>query len=295
MNFKLSKGDKIGILAPSGPVRDKEGFSKTVEMLKKFGYRIKIYKSCTEENYSDRQKILDMISAFSDSSIKAIICARGGYGTLRLLDSMNYNIVASNPKIFAGCSDITNLLLTFYKRSALECFHSPMIVGNGCFNEKSWRDFVKTVNGKKKEILPKYSAKTIREGSAEGILWGGNLSTLVSLFGSWHGEYISSKNIILFLEDLNEPCYKIDKMLTQITRNSMLSRKIRGVIFGDFLEVDSKEELLASMKRFADKLNVPCVFGYNITHLKSNTTVKIGQYVKFDTEDRIIKFIKGEI
>ncbi len=291
MNFKLSKGDKIGIIAPASAINDYEELKQAKEFLQKHGFRVKVFGSCNTTKMSDKQKVLEIFKAFTSPDIKAIICARGGYGTLRLLDGINYNTIASNPKIFAGSSDITNLLLTFYKRSNLECFHSPMLVGNGKFNDDSFRDFLKTVNGVKKEILPKKSAVVLNEGNCEGILWGGNLSTLVSLFGAYSGEYITSKDIILFLEDLNEPVYKIDKMLTQIYRNSLLRRKIKGIIFGDFLDVDDKKELLKTLKDFAAKLGVPSIYGYNISHLKSNTTIKIGQNVQFNTQDKIIKFI----
>jgi muramoyltetrapeptide carboxypeptidase len=230
------------------------------------------------------------LSAFEDEEIKAIICGRGGHGSIKLLDDIDYSVVKKNPKIFAGSSDITTLLIAFYKLSALKTFHSPMLLGEGKFNKKSFDDFLKTVNGKKQEILPKEDFKVLNKGRGMGILWGGNLATLVSLFGTYSGFYTPNDNVILFLEDLNEEPYKIDRMLTQIYRNKILARKIKGLVFGDFLGTDEKE-LVEILEAFSKKLNVPAIYGYNITHLKSNITVPLGKFVRFDTKDGILKFL----
>ncbi len=288
--MELKSGDKIGIIFPSSAPKDWAEVDKSVTFLKEQGFEVKLFGSPDKKAQSEEQKIHDLLSAFEDKKIKAIICGRGGHGAIKILDNIDYSIVKRNPKIFAGSSDITTLLIAFYKLSALKTFHSPMLLGQGKFNKKSFEDFLKTINGKKTDIKPKKDFTVLNQGRGTGVLWGGNLATIVSLFGTYSGFYTPNDNIILFLEDLNEEVYKIDRMLTQIYRNKTLARKIKGVIFGDFLGADEKE-LTDVLCTFAKKLGVPATFGYNITHLKTNTTVPVGQFVKFDTKNSVLKFI----
>ena len=131
-----------------------------------------------------------------------------------------------------------------------------------------------------KEILPKKKHKIFIDGEAQGVLWGGNLSTIVSLFGSCN--YLPDKEIILFLEDINEPLYKIDKMLIQIFRNLQLKNKIKGIVFGEFLGLKKEEEkqLENLLFEYSKMLNIPCVYGYDITHGKNNVTLPFGRCAK---------------
>lgn len=247
MQKNLTPGDTIAFIAPSSlPEGD---FAPTVE-----GFKVKIFPSCTRHS-NDDERVKDLHDAFSDPEIKAIICARGGYGALRILDKIDYNIICANPKIFAGSSDITLLLLMFYSKCGLVTYHSKM----GCLPEAP-----------SSKILPKKDVLTLNKGSAKGVLWGGNLATIVSLFGS--AGYLPKDNIILFLEDINEPIYKIDRMLTQIFRNSELKNKIKGIIYGEFTGAD-EEELKTLLTQFAP---VPAFYGYNISHGTNNQTLPVG-------------------
>ena len=292
MEFKLEKRDTIGIISPSSQIEDVREFDEIKTFIEEQGYNAKIYDGCYFKEQTDEHKVLELQQAFEDPEVKAIICARGGYGSIRILDDIIYQVLIKNKKIFAGCSDITALLLQINKICDFKTYHSPMLSGDGKFNKKTFADFIKTVNGKKTEIKADKNAKVLKEGEAQGVLWGGNLSTIVSMFGSYSSTYTPSEGIILFLEDLNEPVYKIDKMLTQIYRNERLKRRIKGVVFGDFLNVDNKEKLEKTLTDFVTKLDVPCVCGYPITHLKTNTTVPIGQLAHFNTKDKTIHFVK---
>jgi len=290
MEFYIEKNDTIGLIAPASEVKDVKEIEKAKKFIEEQGYKVKIYDGCYFLNQTDEHKILELQQAFQDDDVKAIICIRGGFGSLRILDGIMYNILANNPKIFAGSSDITTLLLQINKICNFKTYHTPMFVGNGKFTKTSFNDFIKTVNGKKNKITPKKNAVVLKEGNCKGILWGGNLSTITSLFGSYSASYVPNQDIILFLEDLNEPVYKIDRMLTQIFRFGRLKKRIKGVVFGDFLDVDDKNALVETLKEFAYKLDVPSVFGYPITHLKTNTTVPVGQMAHFNTDDKVIYF-----
>ena len=131
-----------------------------------------------------------------------------------------------------------------------------------------------------KTIEPKKKHRVLFEGEAQGVLWGGNLATIVSLFGAKN--YLPKDDIILFLEDICEPPYKIDRMLVEIYRNSDLKEKIKGVVFGEFLGISKQElkEVENTLCDFAQKMSVPCVYGFDITHGKNNIAVPFGASAK---------------
>ncbi len=275
--MKLKAGDTIGIISPSGAVCDRDTFFKKVDVLKKIGYKIKIFPNVfNQQAYlagSDEQRLNDLHAAFLDKDCSAILCSRGGYGAIRLLDMINYEIIKSNPKIFIGSSDATAFLIAFYARVKLKTFHSLMLLNGFSKND------IDLINNQK-EILPKKKHKIFIEGAAQGILWGGNLSTIVSLFGS--SNYLPDEDMILFLEDINEPLYKIDKMLIQIYRNSLLKNKIKAIVFGEFLGLKKEEKKMLEnlLFEYSKIFNVPCVSGYNITHNKNNITIPFGRSAK---------------
>lgn len=259
---------KIGIIAPSGCV---ENFCEYE--VKNFFARYKtdaaVFPSCMAKfRYMAGQDYLradDINSAFSDKTIDAIICARGGYGAIRLLDKIDYKIIKENKKPFVGFSDVTALLIAFYKKAGLCGFHGKM-VANGVLNMTD-EEFL---NYKKSIETPSFSSKL-----TGGVLWGGNLATIVSLFGG--EDFIPNDDIILFVEDINEPDYKLDRMFAQILRNKSLCPKIKGVIFGDF--IGAGKYLNEIQKEFAEKLNVPYEFNLNIGHGKINITVPFGLHI----------------
>lgn len=259
--------EKVGIIAPSGVVENFE--EKRVEdFFHSKGIEVKIFPSCYERfRYmagADNLRLDDMHSAFIDPSIDAIICARGGYGAIRLIDDINYNLIKENKKIFVGFSDITALLISFYKNANLKSFHGKMAI-NGILN----MDDTEFANYMNSILNPSFESKL-----KGGILWGGNLATICSLFGSSRGTYLPDENIILFIEDINEPDYKIDRMFQQILRNKMLKDKIKGVIFGEF--TNAGKYLNEIKMEFIEKLNVPYETNLNITHGDNNIVVPFG-------------------
>lgn len=277
--MKLQIGDKIGIIAPSGVVFDKEGFHQKVQVLIQLGFKVEVFPSVLKSfdflSASDNERLEDLHNAFLNPEIKAILCARGGYGALRLVDKIDYDLIKNNPKIFIGFSDITILHVAFYKHANLKTFHAPMLLSG--FADCAQKDCLDTINGFKKEILGK---KALIEGEAQGILWGGNLSSLVCcLCGD---EFIPNEDIILFLEDVCEPLYKLDKMMTQILRHKTLMSKIKGVVFGDFILNDKKEKQRLNfwLDIWAKEFNVPCSLGFKISHGKNNEAIPFGVYSK---------------
>ncbi len=293
---KLEKGDTIGILAVSGRIKEYENIENAKKFLLEQGYNVVISDTCqTSHRYmagnNDEECISTLHSFFENKAINAILCARGGYGTLRLLDKINWEIIKNNPKIFAGYSDITVLLNMIYKKTGLITFHSPMANGDfgNIIEEYTKSQFFDCLEGKTKQI--KANGKTFYKGCAEGILWGGNLSTLVSLCGT---DFIPDEDLILFIEDLNEPIYKIDKMLTQLFNIEKAKTNIKGIAIGEFKDIENKDELDAVIQEFADELQIPISDGFKITHNKIKDTVPVGIKSSFDANRGIIEF-KEEI
>jgi len=290
---KLQKGDTIGILAVSGRIKEYERIEKAKAFFESEGYNVIVSDTCkTSHRYmagnNDDECISALHNFFQDKDIDAIVCARGGYGTLRLLNKIDWEIIKNNPKIFAGYSDITILLNMIYKKTGLITFHSAMANGDfgGKIEEYTKSSFFNTLSGKT-ICLHARNNKTFYEGSSKGILWGGNLSTLVSLCGT---DFIPDKDIILFLEDLNEPVYKLDKMLTQLFNIKKLRKNIKGIALGEFKDIEDKSQLDEVIQEVADFLKIPVCDGFKITHGKIKDTIPIGIKVNFDSEKGLIFF-----
>ncbi len=256
---------KIGIIAPSGCVENFNG-DIVKKFFEKFEIDVKIFNSCISKfRYmagDDNLRADDINSAFADKTLDAIICARGGYGAIRLLDKIDFDLVSKNKKPFVGFSDITILLMAFYKFSNLQSFHAPMVV-NGILNMND-DEFLQYKN----DILnPFYKTKF-----KNAVLWGGNLASIVSTFGAY--DLIPDDDIILFIEDINEPDYKIDRMLNQILLNKKLSSKIKGVIFGDFY--GAGKYINEIKQEFIKKLSCPFEENLNISHNPKNQVIPFG-------------------
>lgn len=274
----IKQGDTIGIIALGGNC-DTNLVNKAILNIEGLGYKIKLSKNIYDKDRylagKDEDKISELHSFFQDDEIKLILNARGGYGAIRLVNKINYDIIKSNPKPFCGFSDITALLLMFYKKCGMITYHGPM----ACCDFNEINEF--TLNNFQKAINKKYfsfaGTKIYMNGSAKGILWGGNLSTVVSLCGI---DFIPNKDFIFFAEDLNEPAYKIDKMFTQLFNIEKFTKHCKAIILGDFLNTDNEEILEDFFKTF----RVPTVGGFKITHSKEKITLPIGKTANLDKD-----------
>lgn len=293
---KLKKGNTIGILAVSGKIKEFEKIENAKKFLESKGYKVIISDTCkTSHRYcagnNDEECLNALHDFFNNKEIDVILCARGGFGTLKLLKKINWNLIKHNPKIFAGYSDITVLLNMIYKKTGLITFHSAMANGDfgGEIEDYTAISFFNTLEGKT-ICFNARNRNIFKNGTAQGVLWGGNLSTLVSLCGI---DFIPNENLILFLEDLNEPVYKIDKMLTQLFNIDKIRKNVKGIAMGEFKDITNKEELNEVIQEFADELNIPVCDGFKITHNSIKDTLPLGAYCEFDSENGLIK-IKEE-
>ncbi len=289
---KLKTGDTIGILAISGKIKNIENINKAKIFFENQGFKVVISDTCyTCHRYmagnSDENCLNALHSFFSDKSINAILCARGGYGTLRLINKIDWDIIKNNPKIFAGYSDITILLDMIFKKTGLITFHSAMANGDFAENiEEYTKDsFFKTLTGNAKCYTAE-NGTVYKEGTAKGRLWGGNLASLVSLCGI---DFVPDDDLILFLEDLNEPVYKIDRMLTQLFNIDKVKNNVKGIAFGEFKDIEDKNLLNEVLQEFITYYNIPSCSGFKITHGKIKDSLPYGVYVDFDSKNGHIK------
>jgi len=283
---KLKKGDTIGIIAPCGKI-DNDKIHNAVKYFETLGYNVKLGKNIKKQlRYlagSDEERLEDFHYAFLDKEIDAIICARGGYGAIRLINKIDFELIRSNPKIFCGYSDITALSAMILKKSGLITFSAPMAQSDfSCqnINEFTQNSFFNVLTRNTFEIKPE-TCKVYNPGEAEGISFGGNLATIVSLCGQ---DFIPDENFIFFAEDLNEPVYKIDKYFTQLLNIKKFRKNLSGIILGDFLDTDEPKFLEEFFTELSKELNIPIIGGFPITHAATKTAVPYGAAARIENE-----------
>ena len=283
----LNKGDTIGIIALSGAC-NKESVEQSKVYFESLSYKVKLSKNIFDTNRylagSDACKIEELYEFFEDSNIKLILCARGGYGGIRLINKINYNFIKSHPKPFCGFSDVSSLLIMINKKTGMVTYHSPMACSDfaGNINKPTEKNFFKVL---KNEPLSYNGSKVYQNGYADGVLIGGNLSTVVSLCGQ---DFLPREHFIFFAEDLNEPVYKIDRMFQQLLNIKYFRNNCKGLVLGDFLGVDNEDWLEDYFKELCKELAIPMVGGFKITHREEKITLPIGKYVQLNEKTLII-------
>lgn len=286
---KLNPGDVIGIISPASSTDDFTKVNRGVSYLEKVGYRVEIGKNVGQESGylagSDAQRVADIHEMFKNKNIKAIFSIRGGYGSGRLLDKIDYKIIRSNPKIFVGYSDINALQVAFFSKTGLITFAGPMVAVDfhdevSKFTEEVfWRTI--TSNKPIGRIKNPRNEKiyVLNKGRAVGRILGGNLSLLTSLYGT---EYFPKlKGAILLLEDVNEAPYRIDRMLNQL-RLAKVFKQIKGIILGHFvdcIEPDPTKRTFSLNEviiEYFQGLKIPVVYNIRHGHVKENITIPYG-------------------
>ena len=267
MNKKIKT---IALIAPCGNIRDYNEVNKKIKILEKKFKIKKYYNENAQNNYlsdTDKNRITFLEQAFLDDEVDLVLNVRGGYGALRIVDKIDYDLIKNCKKFYSSSSDGSILLSALSAKTKIKCFHSLMMtngfVENLDENIKIIENNIFNISFEKF-----YSTNT----KAKGILWGGNLSSIVSLLS--YDAFLPKKDIILFLEDLNEPPYKIDKMLFEIYRNKKLKTKIKGIIFGDFYL--KEDEINPILNDFAKLFNINCYKTKDITHKENNITIPYG-------------------
>ncbi|MEO1264012.1 MAG: LD-carboxypeptidase, partial [Bacteroidota bacterium] len=285
---------------------DDESLEKAVANVEGLGFKVKLSKNIKAKKGfiagSDQQRIDDLNWAFSDKNIKAVWCARGGYGCSRLLPKIDYKNIKNNPKIFIGFSDVTALVNAFYQKTGLITFHGPVAASNFTDFTKEQLMAVLVEGQEPHEInLPQIENQSIEPFSftskkTKGELAGGNLSLLAAMAGTDYA--VDFKNKIAFIEDIGEKPYRIDRMLTQLRQACQLD-KACGIALGDFSGCDSKDEnSLTLNETLTDRLQfkgMPVGYRFPFGHTNDHCTLPIGVKVELDVENKRIKLLESAV
>lgn len=277
----LKPGSTIAFVSVAGEIHENNTLENAKIYFEKKGYKVKIFapeNNCAYLGGTDNERLSALHSAFLDPDTDALIAMRGGYGSLRLLNNIDWQLIKNNPKIFAGYSDITALLLMIYKKSGLITFHAPMVCsdfGDG-ITKFTENNFFKTLCSgfDSAELTGSYNGN-----SAYGTLWGGNLSTVVSLCGQ---DFLPEEKFIMFCEDINEPVYKIDRVFTQLGNIQKFRQNIAALVIGDFSGLDDRKLFTEYIKSLALSLNVPVFSGLKSGHEKDKLTLPVGVRMKIE-------------
>jgi muramoyltetrapeptide carboxypeptidase len=290
----LRPGDTVGIIAPSGAI-ERNALEAGCAWLLARGYQPFYLPSILDRDLyfagSTARRLDEFHQMFSRPEVKAIICARGGYGCNYLLPKIDLDVVRSSPKIFCGCSDVTTLLTYLCDAARMVTFHGPMLnidVRPDGVDENSW--LVALTSGEPHRLVfTSHEVQTLVAGSAEGMLYGGCLSLLCASLGTPYE--IETRGTILFIEDLAEPAFRIDRMLMHLK----LARKfegVRGVIFGEMLNCGPRGAqgytLQDVVQRVLGDLGIPIAYGLKSGHVSgSNITLPFGVTAQFTARENV--------
>lgn len=290
----LNPGSKIGIIAPASPVKEMAVIEPGVAALEDLGLDIVMGETVRPlDDYlagSDLERRADLERFWWDDSIEAIWCLRGGYGSVRLLPDLYLGLIERNPKILIGFSDITGLELGLWKQTGLVTFHGPVLTV--LKNEFTINHAFQMLTGERvgKPLAwpdDKSSYLVFKEGKVRGPLLGGNLSLVCSLLGT--GYFPNLEGAILFLEETEEPPYRIDRMLTQLLESGVLDM-VAGIIVGRCNPIEGKaeEDLIKVFAERLSKVACPAAYGFPIGHIPEQWTLPQGVTAEVDLE-------KGEL
>ena len=298
---RLLPGDTIGIVAPASHAGE-DRIQKAVSNLTNLGYRVLLGKSCTQRWYSyagrDETRAADLNDFFRVDAVDAIMCLRGGYGSLRLLDRLDLAMIAEHPKVFIGYSDITCLHLVFNQKVNLITFHGPMLTSNFADGPDPVTGLSLTnvvCAGNRPPVIQNAttSLKALAGGVAEGQIIGGNLTTLMSMLGTPYAPYFQDK--ILFMEDVGEATYRIDRALTQLLLMGEL-QKLKGIILGDFHNCRPAAETDMTLTEvFQDRLGclgIPVLMGLESGHCRPLLTLPLGALARINGDEARIEFLE---
>ena len=305
---KLSKGDLIGIISPASSPDDLTRIELGVRYFEKLGYKVEVGKNVGKvHGYlagTNEERLDDLHYMFKKKEVKAIICVRGGYGSPRLLDKIDYKLIGANPKIFVGYSDITALQMAFLQKTGLVTFAGPMVAVDfynevSPFTEEIFWELITSKKSFGKVILPdEEKLFALNKGNIKGRIIGGNLALIASLLGTDY--FPSVKDKILFLEDVSEPPYRIDRMLNQLRLAKVLNQA-SGIILGAFVdcnETDPTKKTLTLGEVIGDYfggLDVPIVYNYSHGHIKNNITIPFGIMFKLNASRSYVEITESAV
>jgi len=287
----IQQGDTLGLVAPAGPLISRKNFRDGIHILERKGFKLKYSpRLLNAKGYlsgSDQARADEFNSMWADPEIKAIVAARGGYGSLRMVDLIDMRLIRKHPKILVGFSDLTVLLTAIFKKTGLVTFHGPVVTTLASIDRKSLTAFFNVLSGNTPRSISPGRLQILKGGSAKGLLLGGNLTTLVHMIATPH-EFPWDR-AILFIEDIGECPYRLDRLLTHLSRAGRL-QKIKGIILGTFSDDERKENRTMQKTvhtRVVELLKgtrIPVWANFPVGHSRRNLTIPIGMNAAMDSD-----------
>ena len=310
----LKKGDTIGIVSPASAIFESEPYEIAQKTFEAMGLKVKMGKHVNARYGhlagTDEERAGDLNAMFKDPSVNAIIALRGGSGSARILDKLDYPAIRKNPKIFIGYSDITALHLAIFQKTGLVTFHGPVAVSS--WNEFTYHSFKKLLFEKEKFLyenpvkIPENQLvqtenriRTITAGTVKGRLLGGNLSVMTGIMGSPYFPTDWSDKI-LYVEDVGEQIYAIDRMFSQLELGGVF-KQIRGFIFGKCSDCDAGGSGYGSLTleevidHYIKPLEIPAFSGAMFGHVADNSTIPNGIETEMDAENGSFQLLSAAV
>lgn len=310
---RLAKGNTIGLIAPASNAVENQGIRFAADVIRSLGFEVKDGKYLySRDQYlagTDLQRAEDVNRMFGDKDVDAIFCLRGGYGTPRILPYLDYDLIEKNPKVFLGSSDITAILIALYVKTGLVGFHGTNAMQN--FSDYTLAEFKKVlVNPSAGTYIGRPPAIEEREGFADrknritrftggtatGRLIGGNLSLVATLIGTPYEP--DFRDNILFLEDVWEEPYRVDRLLTQLWLAGKL-QQVAGIAFGKFTKTEDDEGNSFSIEEVirmrCEPLKVPTIRGLMIGHVADQTIVPIGIEAELNADAGTLRILEPAV
>jgi muramoyltetrapeptide carboxypeptidase len=304
----LLRGQTVGIISPSAASADRMEYTFAKEAMEAMGLKVKVGSNFKNRfghlAGTDEERAADFNAMFADPEVKAIICLRGGSGAARILPLIDYEQVKANPKPLLGYSDITALHCALYSQTGLISFHGPN--GSGSWNSFHANQFqqlffdqkllsFKNEVTKGDDLVAKGNRiQTLTKGTAEGKILGGNLTVLTALSGTPY--YPDFQDSILFIEDVGEDPYRIDRMMSTLKLNGTLG-KIKGFVFGQCSDCKPGSGYGAFtvdqiMDQYIIPLNIPAYIGAMIGHISKQFIIPVGARVRLNADQGSITLLE---
>jgi muramoyltetrapeptide carboxypeptidase len=310
----LRRGDTIGVVVPAGPL-NRERIDRAFDRIRQRGFQVKTYGDIYRaQGYlagDDRARANELIAAFADPETTAVWCARGGYGVARLLKLIDFDVIRRNPKVFLGFSDISILHTAFQQRAGLITFHGPNLQdGFGKSDDMPPANEValwRAILAEQQEAASGYlvattsvdtrELRTIVGGTAAGQLTGGNLAVICGLMGTPFEPETAGR--ILFLEDVSERVYRIDRYLAQLSLAGKL-QAAAGILLGTFSyeddePADSQAAVAALLDEYCAGLEIPVLAGFPAGHAQYNLTLPMGATMEIDADTCTVKLLESAV
>jgi len=287
---RLIDGDTIGVVAPASPF-DPDRFRCGLDVLTSMGFQTvyddSIFKKGGYLAGTDAHRSRQLQRYFGDERIKGIICARGGYGSIRVLSRLRSDAIRDTAKCFIGFSDITAIHSVLYTKCGLVTFHGPTVTALATATKRSREAFVEAVSSRTPLQIKPVKGVTLRSGTASGRIVGGNLTTLCHLTGTPYQPDFDGH--ILILEDTSESEYRIDRMLTHM-KLAGLFKTVAGVCLGSFRGCGKIEEIHRIAKETFREYNIPILGGMPVGHDRTNITIPLGVMVTLDAVKKVVSY-----